>query len=242
MRYKIESIINTDDSLILIITSSCTIYWLSSLSCISIILLQSLGAGLPVLLVLVQSPHKLLLVVPLLPRHVVPAGHHLVAHHLQAVEDLPGGDAELDPLLLLTVVLGLLLHLLRDGPHLVVVQSLHGNPPLADALSEIFQPFISNTNLYIFSFQTIIWKKWNNFKPPDTTNGGRVSFRSSAIFRKSSPRSKLIKAWHESHKNITVSILSSGRCDLTHAVNHKKVWSYTSSNKFKVRDFLWIFW
>ena len=97
---------------------------------------QSLGAGLPVLLVLVQSPHELLLVVPLLPGHVVPAGHDLVAHHLQAVEDLPGGDTELDPLLLLTVVLGLLLDLLRDGPHLVVVEPLDGNPPLADALPE----------------------------------------------------------------------------------------------------------
>ena len=96
--------------------------------------MQSLGAGLPVLLVLVQSPHKLLLVVPLLARHVVPAGDHLVPHHLQPVEDLPGGDTELDPLLPLTVVLGLLLDLLRDGPHLVVVESLDGHPPLADAL------------------------------------------------------------------------------------------------------------
>ena len=98
--------------------------------------LPSLSARLPVLLVFIQSPHELLLVVPLLPRHVVPAGHHLVAHHLQAVQDLPGGDAELDPLLLLTVVLGLLLHLLRDGPHLVMVETLDRDPPLTDALSK----------------------------------------------------------------------------------------------------------
>ena len=96
--------------------------------------LLSLSAGLPVLLVLVQSPHELLLVVPLLPGHVLPGRDHLVAHHLQAVEDLPGGDTELDPLLLLTVVLWLLLDLLRDGPHLVVVEPLDGHPPLADAL------------------------------------------------------------------------------------------------------------
>ena len=74
---------------------------------------------------------------PLLPRHVVPAGDHLVAHHLQPVQDLPGGDAELDPLLLLTVVLGLLLHLLRDGPHLVMVETLDRDPPLTDALPAV---------------------------------------------------------------------------------------------------------
>ena len=97
----------------------------------------SLSAGLPVLLVFIQSPHELLLVVPLLPRHVVPAGHHLVAHHLQAVEDLPGGDAELDPLLPVAAVLWLLLHLLRDGPDLVMVETLDCDPPLTDALSRV---------------------------------------------------------------------------------------------------------
>ena len=127
---------NVDESLILITTSTPIILsHISNLSNIFNLHICSLSAGLPVLLVFIQSPHELLLVVPLLPRHVVPAGDHLVAHHLQAVQDLPGGDAELDPLLLLTVVLGLLLHLLRDGPHLVMVQPLHGHPPLTDALS-----------------------------------------------------------------------------------------------------------
>ena len=121
---------NVDESLILITTSTPLI-----ISYLSNLHICSLSAGLPVLLVFIQSPHELLLVVTLLPRHVVPAGHHLVAHHLQAVEHLPGGDAELDPLLLLTVVLGLLLHLLRDGPHLVMVETLDCHPPLTDALS-----------------------------------------------------------------------------------------------------------
>ena len=105
----------------------------------------SLCTGFPLLLILIECPNKLLLIVSLFARHVVPAGDHLVAHHLQAVEDLPGGDTELDPLLLLTVVLGLLLDLLRDGPHLVVVEPLDGHPPLADALPEN----ISHLNKFI---------------------------------------------------------------------------------------------
>ena len=132
---------NVDESLILITTPKYSSNYLISLKSVKYFqhcsspCLWSLSAGLPVLLVFIQSPHELLLVVSLLPRHVVPAGDHLVAHHLQPVEDLPGGDTELDPLLLLTVVLGLLLHLLRDGPHLVMVEALHCHPPLTDALS-----------------------------------------------------------------------------------------------------------
>ena len=38
----------------------------------------SLCTVLPLLLVFVKRPHELLLVVPLLAGHVVPAGHHLV--------------------------------------------------------------------------------------------------------------------------------------------------------------------
>ena len=38
----------------------------------------SLCTVLPLLLVFVERPHELLLVVPLLAGHVVPAGHHLV--------------------------------------------------------------------------------------------------------------------------------------------------------------------
>ena len=96
--------------------------------------MPSLGAGLPVLFVFIQSPHELLLVVPLLPGHVVPAGDNLVAHHLQPVEHGPGGDAPLHSLLSLVVVLRLLAHLLGDGPHLVMVEALHCHPPLTDAL------------------------------------------------------------------------------------------------------------
>ena len=39
---------------------------------------KSLCTVLPLLLVFVERPHELLLVVPLLAGHVVPAGHHLV--------------------------------------------------------------------------------------------------------------------------------------------------------------------
>ena len=95
----------------------------------------SLCTVFPLLLVFVESPHELLLVVPLLPGHVVPAGDHLVAHHLQAVEHGPGGDAPLHPLLPVVVVLRLLAHLLGDGPHLVMVEALHRHPPLAHTLS-----------------------------------------------------------------------------------------------------------
>ena len=123
---------NVDESLILITTSTPLI-----ISYLYNLHICSLSAGLPVLLVFIQSPHELLLVVPLLPRHVVPAGDHLVAHHLQAVEHLPGGDAELDPLLPVAVVLGLLLDLLRDGPDLVMVETLDYHPPLTDALSAV---------------------------------------------------------------------------------------------------------
>ena len=129
---------NVDESLILITTSTPIILsHISNLSNIFNLHICSLSAGLPVLLVFIQSPHELLLVVPLLPRHVVPAGDHLVAHHLQPVQDLPGGDAELDPLLPVAAVLGLLLHLLRDGPHLVMVETLDCHPPLTDALSVV---------------------------------------------------------------------------------------------------------
>ena len=96
---------------------------------------MSLRTVLPFLLVFVQSPHELLLVVPLLPGHVVPAGDNLVAHHLQPVEHGPGGDAPLHSLLSLVVVLRLLAHLLGDGPHLVMVEALHRHPPLAHTLS-----------------------------------------------------------------------------------------------------------
>ena len=53
-----------------------------------------LCTSFPLLLVFKQSPDKLLLIMSLLPSHVVTTGHHLVPHHLQTIEHLPGGNTE----------------------------------------------------------------------------------------------------------------------------------------------------
>ena len=55
----------------------------------------SLCTVLPLLLVFVERPHELLLVVPLLAGHVVPAGHHLVvALQTKVREDLTYNHTE----------------------------------------------------------------------------------------------------------------------------------------------------
>ena len=67
----------------------------------------------------------------------------------------PARHTELHPLLPLTGVLRLLLHLLRDAPHLVMVQALHSHPPLADTLS--------TNNILCYEWQTFgaQFRWWN---------------------------------------------------------------------------------
>jgi len=63
-------------------------------------------------------------------------GHHPVPHPLQAIEHHPSGHTELCHLLLVAVTLRLVAELLRQEPHLVVVQSLHSYPPFGFVFSD----------------------------------------------------------------------------------------------------------
>ena len=54
---------------------------------------------------LVQGPDELPLVVFGVSRHIWPRGHHFESHHLQGVEDQPGGEGELS--FLHPVIMGL---------------------------------------------------------------------------------------------------------------------------------------
>ena len=49
------------------------------------------GAWLPLVMGLVQGPDELPLVVFGVSRHIGPRGHHFESHHLQGIEDQPGG-------------------------------------------------------------------------------------------------------------------------------------------------------
>ena len=64
--------------------------------------------GAPVLLGLVKCPYEVPSVVLSISGDDTAGGHHPVPHPLQAIEHLPGGDAELHNFLLVIVSLGLI--------------------------------------------------------------------------------------------------------------------------------------
>ena len=74
--------------------------------------------GAPVLLGLVKCPYEVPGVVLSISGDDTAGGDHPVPHPLQAIEHLPGGDAELHNFLLVIVSLGLIWHLLRELPRL----------------------------------------------------------------------------------------------------------------------------
>jgi len=83
----------------------------------------------PLVLILVESPDKILDVKCTLTSDILTGAEDLVSELLQTIQNQPGGDAELGQLLRVHLVLGLLPDLLGQVADLCVVQSLHFDPP-----------------------------------------------------------------------------------------------------------------